>query len=334
MKAILYSEPGALAVTTIPDPEATDGHVILRVEACGMCHTDIDVLHGRYGPGTYPLVPGHEYTGTVVDAAADVVGFATGDRVVVDPNIECGICRPCRKGLANMCESLRATGVTQHGGFAELSSVPAANLVRLPDEVPFGLGALAEPIGCVLNGLEQARANQNVENAVVFGAGPIGTLMGIALQHLGVAEVCVADLDDSRLAQIQTMGLTPLRAGSSDLEGRERSFDLTVDATGVAAVAERLPSYTATGGTALLFGVCKPTVGISVEPYEIFRRQLSVVGAHSLNHNIDDALEVVAGCRDKVAKVISHDVELSQMPEFLNQLNDAPTMKVQYRRSS
>ncbi len=329
MEALVYKGLNEFSIVQASDPDLEPGHVLVRTQSCGMCHTDIDILNGRYGISAFPLIPGHEYSGVVEAVAADVTGFSAGDRVVVDPNISCGGCRACRRGLHNLCEDLKAYGVTTHGGFADYSVVQEANVYSIGD-MPFDVAALAEPLGCVLNGVNAA-GTDGVRNAVVFGAGPIGTLMALTLGARGVSDVSVVDLSESRLDFAQSLGLRAVVAGSSELEQFREATDLAVDATGVLSVAERLVSFTANGGTALFFGVCPPDSIISVSPFEIFRRQIRIAGAHSLNHNnIPEALEVLQSNGDEMRKVISHHVPLSDIGHFLLKLGGEDSMKVQF----
>jgi len=188
MKATTYQSHGEIQNSDIADPTPAADQVVIRVHASGICHTDIDVLYGRYGSSTFPLVPGHEYAGEVVSVGNAVANIVEGQRVVVDPNIHCGNCRACKKGLTNLCDSLGAYGVTQNGGFAEYSVVHQDNIVPFSDDLSYGVAALAEPVGCVLNGVD-AIETDTVENALIFGAGPIGMLMGLALRTKGVGDV-------------------------------------------------------------------------------------------------------------------------------------------------
>jgi len=142
MKAVYFPRRGEVAVGDLPDPEAGPGEVVLRVRASGICHTDIEVMRGNYGTGAYPLVPGHEYAGEVAEIGPGVSSVSPGDRVVVDPNLECGSCRACRRGWAHLCEALGAYGVTVNGGFAELSVVRAERLHKIAD-MSFAMAALA-----------------------------------------------------------------------------------------------------------------------------------------------------------------------------------------------
>ncbi len=327
MKAVVYDALGSVVFSDIDVPKPAADEVLLRVKASGVCHTDIDVLHGRYGTPDFPLVPGHEYAGVVEQVGENVADFAVGDRVVVDPNLSCGHCRACRKGLANLCETLGAYGVSVNGGFAEYSVVKAENLVAIGD-MPFDMAALAEPMGCVLNGVGVI-GTEGVERALVIGAGPIGLLMAMALKTRGVAEIGLADIAPHRLELAESFGFTPYASGSAELAALEHQMDLSVDATGVPAVAATLPGYTANGGKVLYFGVCPPEARIEISPFEVFRRQLTLAGAHSLNHNIADAIAALRDTGPDVTRLVSHRLPLEEIPKVLTKQGPEGTLKVQ-----
>lgn len=328
MQALVYTGEGAVELTERSEPRLQPGHARVRIRACGICHTDIDILNGRYGAGAFPLVPGHEFSGVVEAVAEDVTALAPGERVVVDPNIPCGACRPCARGLTNLCETLAAYGVTGDGGFAEVAVVHADNLHRIGD-MPFALAALAEPLACVLNGLDVA-GTTGVQTALVFGAGPIGLLLALALQARGVPDVAVCDRDEARLRLVESFALTPLAAGSDALARRRRDVDFVADATGVPAVAESLTDYAANGGTALVFGVCPPQARIAVSPFDVFRRQLKIVGAHSLNRNIPEALAMLAEHGETMGRMVSHHAPLADIGAFLTGERPRGALKIHY----
>lgn len=327
MKAITYQALGEIQSTELADPVAGAGEVVIRVHASGICHTDIDILYGRYGSSTFPLVPGHEYAGEIIAVGNGVNNFKEGQRVVVDPNIHCGACRACKKGLTNLCDKLGAYGVTQHGGFAEYSVVHQDNIVQMPDELSYGVAALAEPVGCVLNGID-AIDTDTVDNALIFGAGPIGMLMALSLRTKGVNDITMADIDDSRLTLAESFGLKAIAAGSSDISRLEKSVDLAADATGVPKVAEGLINYAANGGNVLFFGVCPPGETIAVSPHDVFRRQIRMAGTHSLNHNIPEALKAIEDIGPDIERLISHRVELNEIKGFLEKSGQGSSLKI------
>lgn len=327
MRAVLYSQLDKIEMRDLDMPVIASDEVLVRTRASGICHTDIEVLKGRYGSGAFPLVPGHEYAGEIVEVGSSVTGFATGDRVVVDPNISCGECRACHKGLTNLCVTLGAYGVSVNGGFEEFSAVSQANLVSIGD-LPYTEAALAEPMACVLNGV-QTIGVEGVDTAMVFGAGPIGLLMAIALRIKGVPAVTLVDIDSSRLQFAKSMGFGGLLSGDEALAGHHHGMDLVVDATGVAAVAEGLINYAVDGGKVLFFGVCAPDVKINIAPFEVFRRQITLAGAHSLNRNIGEAIDVIRSFGPDIRKLVSHELALDEIPAFLDGSNRADSLKVQ-----
>lgn len=327
MKAITYQSLGEIETSVIEDPAPAAEEVLVRVHASGICHTDIDILHGRYGSSKFPLVPGHEYAGEIVSLGDNAKRFTEGQRVVIDPNIHCGQCRACKKGLTNLCDKLGAYGVTVNGGFAEYSVVHQDNIVPISDDLSYGVAALAEPVGCVLNGIG-AIDTDHAENALIFGAGPIGMLMALALRTQGVNDVTVADIDDSRLELAESFGLKAVAAGSAEIKKLEKSVDLAADATGVLKVAEGLIDYAANGGNVLFFGVCAPGETIAVSPHDVFRRQIRMVGTHSLNHNIPQALEAIKKIGPDINRLISHNVELNEIKGFLEKSGQSNSLKI------
>lgn len=327
MKAIRFPARNQVEVAEIPDPVAGPCEVVVRVRASGLCHTDIDVMRSNYGPSAFPVVPGHEYAGEVVAVGKDVTGVAIGDRVVIDPNLECGQCAACRRGWAHLCENLGAHGVTVDGGFAEYSAV-RADLVHHVGDMPFDVAALAEPMGCVLNGLSPLKGRM-LERALIIGTGPMGLLMGLALKARGVPDVIMADLDPARLELARGLGLSAVLPGSSQMAALTRACDLAVDATGVPAVAAGLTAYVANGGAACFFGVCPQDARIEISPFEVFRRQLTLFGTHSLNHNIPEALEALAAIGPGVAAVVTHRLSMDDVAAVMAGHKPAGSLKVQ-----
>lgn len=328
MKAIVFTAKNEVSLKDLPDPKAGSGEVVVQVKASGICHTDYEVLKDNYGTGAFPVVPGHEYAGIVVDVGADVTGVKTGDRVAVDPNIECGSCRACARGWAHLCENLGAYGVTTHGGFAELSVVKAT-AVHPIGEMSFLQAALAEPMGCVLNGLDAVHEPW-MEDALIFGAGPMGLLMGLALKTSGVGRVAVVDISEDRLDLASSFGFDAVASGSDDLKQWHHRADLAVEATGVPQVASGLTDYMANGGKGLFFGVCPSGAKIDVSPFEVFRRQLTLAGSHSLNHNIPKALGVIAELGSDIDRAVSHRLPLNGVSDILSAKPPAGSLKVQW----
>ncbi len=180
----------------------------------------------------------------------------------------------------------------------------------------------------------QQRCTKGVERALIFGAGPIGLLMAMALKTRGVEHIAIADVDDTRLELAESFGFNPLASGADALAAQFGQIDLSIDATGIPAVAGELVNYTVNGGKVLYFGVCPPEARVSISPYEVFRRQLTIAGAHSLNHNIHAALEAIRNFGPDnfgpdIGRLVSHQVSLSEVRDVLTKQGPAKTLKVQ-----
>lgn len=329
MRAIVFREGRRVSLEQVPDPEPGQGEVVIAVKASGICHTDIEILRGNYGSSAFPLVPGHEFAGEVVAIGRDVNHLRLGDRVVVDPNLGCGTCAACQRGRINLCENLGAYGVTKNGGFAEFCAV-AADHVHPVGDLNWQVAALAEPLGCVLNGLSTLDGRA-CNTAMVFGAGPIGLLMALALKWRGTGAVTMVDVSEERLRLAETFGLLAVAAGSEALVALKHSQDFVADATGVPAVAEALPEYLRDGGAALFFGVCPQPARIQISPFEMFRRQLSLFGTHSLNANIPETLPLLHKHGAEASRLVSHTGGLDEIAAVFRDGAARGALKVQLR---
>ncbi len=327
MRALVFRAVDDAVVTDVREPVAGPGEVLLSVAATGLCHTDSDILHGRY-LGAYPVIPGHEIAGTVVDVGATVTTVAVGDRVAVDPLRPCRTCDACRAGRPSLCATLQAYGATHDGGFAPYTAVEAVNVHKI-GAMSFGRAALAEPFACVMHGIDRARVARGVR-ALVFGAGPIGLMMMMGLQARHAAHVTMVDLDESRLERAMALGADGVVEGRGEALPAAGRFDLVVDCTGVPAVAGRLNASAADGATLLFFGVCPPDALASFSPHEVFRRELTLVGSHSLSDNLPDALSILDRLGERADRLVSHRLPLDGILEQLRHPAKAGSMKLQF----
>ncbi len=184
MKAAVVQAPGDLAITEIPDPAPRDHEVVVAVDTCGICGTDVHVLDGDYGVVRYPVIPGHEFGGVVVEVGRAVRGLATGTRVAVDPMDYCDACAMCRAGWTNMCLDGGGLGTTAPGALADYVAVNGARCEPLPDELGLGEAGLVEPLACVLHAVDRLGPVLG-QDVLVLGAGPIGLLASALLAMSG-----------------------------------------------------------------------------------------------------------------------------------------------------
>src|SRR5436309_12419229 len=265
VRAAVFSDPGRLESLERPVPHVdSPSDVVLDVEACGICGSDLQILSDppRH-PAKVGVVLGHEFVGVIADMGSDATDLRVGDRVVVAPNVSCGACSACRRGRRNHCERFTTLGIFADGGLAPKVRVPASQCHPISADLPAHVAALAEPLSTVVHGARQAAVFPG-ELAVVIGAGPIGLMFVALLSHAG-ASVVVVEPAPERAALAERMGATRVVAPGERLDA---PADVVVDAVG-----SQLPAgldLVASGGRILLFGV-DTRARADVAPAEIRR---------------------------------------------------------------
>ncbi len=312
MKAAQIVQPGQATVVTAPEPIPGADDVLIKVRAAGICGTDLHIFKGEY-EATYPLIPGHEFSGEVVAVGANVRNFQVGDRVTADPNIPCNRCPSCQRNEPNQCENLRAIGVTQNGGFAEYVVAPDGNVFAIGD-LSFSQAALIEPLACVVWGLKRVSV-QPGDSALVFGAGPMGVLVAQGLKQAGAARVVVTDVVPWRLELAARLGATETVAANAGQAAALKSlepkgYDIVVDATGIPAVLEGTFDYAKARGKIWVFGVTPRGTQVKFPAYEVFRRDLTIIGSFAVNRTFPQAITLIQSGAVQVAPLISHQLPL------------------------
>ena len=320
MQAAVLTAPGRVEIRELSAPHPGPGQVRIRVHATGVCGTDLHLLEGHFG-AKFPLTAGHEISGWVDEVGSGVLNVKEGDLVTVDPNLFCGQCHSCQAGLFQHCEHHEALGVTLPGGFAEYTLAPASNVYPATGLTP-DQAAFAEPLGCVAWGMRRLRPRSGA-SALVFGAGPIGLLLMQGLLASGCSEVTVVDPVEDRLQLARDLGAAHTLEPHANLKTelfdlRPYGYDVTAEATGVPAVVEGLPAYTAVAGSVLVFGVAPEDARVRLSPYELFQRDLTVLGSFALNATVPLALEWLRAGRVRVEPLITHRLGIAGVPEALN----------------
>jgi D-arabinitol dehydrogenase (NADP+) len=321
MKAAVLEAVKKITVRTdVPEPTLGPRDVLVRARACGICGTDVHIWEGDFFP-TFPLVPGHELAGEVARVGAEVTDLAVGDRVMVDPTVTCEECHFCMINRQNHCLHWNAVGVTRDGGFGEYVRVPAKNCYRFAN-VSFSAAAFCEPLACVVFGQDRARIEIGSE-VLILGAGPIGQLHLQASRANGAASVTMVDTVESKLALGRELGASATVIADNDQERRLRAiarhgFDVVIDATGVAGVMAQSVKYVKNGGTYLVFGVCGPNDRIEVSPFEIYRRDLTIVGSFAIRRTYDRAFKLMEHGRVQVDRLIHEAMPVEELPRGLS----------------
>ncbi|MDI7276246.1 MAG: zinc-dependent alcohol dehydrogenase family protein [Anaerolineae bacterium] len=320
MKAVVFGGAGDVRLEERPRPQVAPGQVLVRVRACGVCGTDRHIRDGEF-PAAEGVVLGHEFAGEVVEVGAGVRDLAPGQRVAVDPNIACGICRPCRAGKVHLCEGLTAVGVNYDGGFAEYSVVPRAQLHPFAGSLDWAEAAMAEPLACCLHGIDLAGvlAGQTV---LVIGGGAIGQMHAQLARLSGAGRVALSDPIPRRRELARQLGVDAVLDPSAQAVDQMRAAldggaDVVIEAVGSPATAEQSIALAAPGGTVIWFGVAAPKARSTISPYDIYRREITVRGSFVNPFTHQRALALLESGRLQVAPLITRRVELADLPQVL-----------------
>jgi 2-desacetyl-2-hydroxyethyl bacteriochlorophyllide A dehydrogenase len=284
MKGLRFHGREDLRLEELPVPAPGPGEVRIRPLAVGVCGTDAHILHGEF-PAAPPVVLGHEISGIVDAVGAEVKDFHEGDFVTVQPNTFCGVCRFCRTGREHLCPGLRGFGVHMNGGFAEGQVVTAKVVYHLPATLEPRVGCLAEPLACCIHGMDKLGLTSGA-TVLVLGAGMIGLMLTRLARLAGAGLIVSSEPDALRRQDALAFGadcaLDPRdpnsRAAMDEATGGQ-GFDAVIDAVGSSATFEQGVALAARGGTILVFGVAPMKATATVRPYDIFSRELTVVGA-------------------------------------------------------
>src|SRR5512143_3901005 len=288
MKAAQYRGPGQFDVITAQLRSLREDEALVDVEACGICGTDVHIVEGT-SRSTPPVVLGHEYAGTIVEMGKGVQGHAVGERVAVDPNIACGECFYCRRGLVHLCSRLRALGVDIDGGMAEFCIVPSRQLYTLGREMAPEVCAFVEPLSCAVHGIDRAGIRHG-DSVVIIGGGPIGQIMLQLARSAGAAFTALVEPQKKKREIAEKLGATltsdPLSAGVGESlrASLPEGADVVIECAGLTATSELALNLARRGGTVVFFGVCPIGATIPLEPNRVYFKELTIVGSYVNPH--------------------------------------------------
>ena len=289
MKAVLFERPHAAAYVDLDRPAAGVGEVVVRSHVAGVCRTDLEILHGGLTDPRwvrFPLVPGHEWSGTVVELGEGVGGVTVGDRVVCEGMIPCTHCPRCKEGETQLCLNYDQIGFTRAGGYGEYVSVPRHVVHRLPDAVSFAAGVLVEPAACVLRGLERA-GPQPGETVGVIGIGTLGSL-ALTLARLFAPGVLVGygarreELEfASTLGADAVVHVTEEDAGEATKSAVGDGLDIVVETAGAVDAVELATRLVRPGGRVVLLGIAGEGKVLELPADRIMFGDMRVIGSCS-----------------------------------------------------
>jgi D-arabinitol dehydrogenase (NADP+) len=302
----------------LPEPE--DGQVLVKVKVCGICATDVHSYEGETILGNrYPFHPGHEIAGVVTKIGHGVNGLVEGDKVVVDPLYPCEACEFCRENKQNHCTNLKTHGMIGPGGFSDYTLVPAKNLYKF-NTIDFKAAVFAEPLSSVVYASTRAEIGRG-DRVLIFGAGPLGLLHLQMTLHSGSAMVVMSDLNPLKLEKAKKLGAAETVLASipdADFKLKRfapRGFDVVIDCTGVAQVAARAVAFLKNSGRLVIFGVCPQESEIRLHPFEIYRRDLKIIGVFAANRTMQATVALLENRVIRTNELVAEIIPRTRLEE-------------------
>jgi (R,R)-butanediol dehydrogenase / meso-butanediol dehydrogenase / diacetyl reductase len=328
MPAAVYRRPGVVEVEVRRVPRPGPGQVLLEVDHCGICGSDIHLLYEGWA-GKPGLVAGHEFSGTIVALGDGVEGWGTGETVVAGPSPRCGRCRRCREGKPSQCEERGSIVDGPDGAFAGYAVVAAASLLRLPPALTARQAALAEPLAVALHGITRSGAAAG-DSVMVIGAGPIGALSIATLVARGIGPVRVVEPGARRQQLARDLGADEV-LDPDDLEtfpaweperAAVRAVDVVLECSGRRSAMEAGFQQLRRGGTMALVGagIDRP----AFDPNRFVLNELTVVGSFVYDRDgFEQALALLADPAFPTDRLIeADDVPLDRLSDALAGLAD------------
>ncbi len=325
MKALVVEKPLELSIQERDIPKPGAGEVLVRIRAAGICGSDFHAYQGHHPVVTFPRVLGHEMAGEVVETGAGVAERKSGDRVVVEPVINCGTCYSCRTDFPHNCFNLQFRGIHIDGGFQEYLVVPADKVYPVPQEMPFSAAALAEPLGI---GLESAKIARLIpgDTVAILGSGPIGLASLLAVKENGHPAV-VTDISDTCLKRAQALGADRVvNVRNEDMVEAVMEFTNGEGANVVmecaAATANFNPMMEAASicGRIVIVGLMFEEVTYS--PYIQVRKHLHLLGTRNSNM-IPRAIELLKKKGDAIEQtMVTHRVPFEEAAHGFRMMGD------------
>jgi D-arabinitol dehydrogenase (NADP+) len=324
MKAIVYDAPRKFSYRDTAEPKIDPDEVLIRVQACGLCGTDLHLHEGHFGP-RFPMIPGHEFTGELVEIGSAVSGFKTGQRVVANSNAACGSCFYCRRGDFLLCENMVSYGITLPGGFAEYLKIKGDRVFGIEHLSPRE-AVMVEPTACALHGTEVLNAKPGSE-VLLFGAGPTGQVLAQLVKLNGAARLVVAAPPGPKLDLAARLGadeVVPMDRHDAQVHRRRleelspKGFDYVIEATGVAAVCEEALRFVRRRGTLLIYGVYPENDSVRFRPFDLFRGEITVKGSFAQIDSFPRAIAYLESGKVKVGEIVTQEIPLPEYQQALN----------------
>jgi len=331
MKAARFYKVGEpLKIEMVPIPEIGPEEVLIDVKACGICGSDIHIVYEGVTPTPYtPITLGHEPSGVIEKVGSEVTDWKTGDRVTINPFLTCGKCANCLSGNSQICLSRRVIGIHAEGGLAEFLKVPAKNLVRLPQPIPFDQGAIiADAVATPFHAITRRGNLRAGEKVAVFGCGGLG-IHGVQISKIcGASLVIAIDTIDHSLERAKKVGadevINPLREKTVEKIKKltdGMGVDLALEFIGLKQTIEEAVRCVRIGGKVVVVGLGPENI-VLPPPTAFVRTELSFLGSYgSTNLEIQNVVDLLASGKLDLSGSITERVSLEETKKGLEHLH-------------
>ncbi|MHC1695091.1 MAG: alcohol dehydrogenase catalytic domain-containing protein [Eubacteriales bacterium] len=329
MKAAVFEGIDKITVRDVPTPRPGDDSVLVRMKSCAVCGSDLRIFHSGNSRVTPPQILGHEISGEVCEVGKKITKVKVGDRIAVGADVPCGECVFCEAGIGNNCQINYAMGYQFAGGFAEYlllnrTVMSYGPVHKLPDNVSFNEGALAEPLACVLNALELTPVKLN-DIVVLIGAGPIGMMLCEVVRMMGASKVILINRSAPRLEIAKWLDIADVYVCTADEDALSRVLEET-HGLGADVIFTANPSPESQslairmaknrGRINFFGGLPKDKSVVPIDTNVIHYKELIVTGAHgSMPIHHGKAVELIASGKVDVKKFITHSYPLDKINE-------------------
>ena len=328
MKAVYMEKPWNIEISDVQMPKPKEGEALLRVKSAGICGSDIGAFRGTNGLVSYPRIIGHEIAGEVISIPENNKnGIKPGDRVIVDPYLYCGHCYPCSIGRTNCCVDLKVLGVHVDGGMAEYFCHPADMLLKVPDDMPWDIIPLAEPLTIALHGIHRLNLKAG-EHIAINGAGPIGLLAAMVALHYG-AEPIMIDLVKERLDFAKSLGVRyTISLREEDLVEKVSEYtngrmaECVMEASGANSAIRATLDIVSHAGRIALTGWPKQETPIPTDM--ITRKEVDVRGARTSAGEFPEAIDLIYHQKVDARRILTKVISIDEAPETIRDIEKNP----------
>ena len=322
MRSAVIEQAGSIHLKEVSMPELGDGEALIRVQYCGICGSDLHVMHGQHPTARFPVTPGHEFVGELVDIKGKgSEKFAIGDTVVAQPFFSCGNCEPCAQGHDNVCRDLHFMGAHCDGAFADYVKVLTRKMYKIPKSMDLELAALTEPVAVAVHDVRRSGLSVG-QTALIIGGGPIGMLIGLVAKQAGARRVVISEINGFRRNFAEEMGFDSVDPTAPDFDEQlqalteGKGFDVCFEVSGSKPGIATAVKYAAIGGMIMIVGMTKEPHPVDLSA--MFAKELRMQGVRiHAQYNFIGAIELLKSgvLNEQFHKLISRVFPFEQLED-------------------